>query len=417
MSKTKSMKRGIALLLIFLTVIAALFCLPSNMLLADAAKQVTDADIKAAQQKIKDNEEKIKKYEEQIKGLDSDLENAADEKALLDQMINQLETTIDETDGLIQKYEELIATKEDEIAERQNEISQKYSGFLQRLRISYEEGTQNYLELLVSSENLMEFMTRSEYLGSILTREKEQMEELEQEVSDLNALKTGLTQKKEEYLELGDYQAQSRQQLNDKLKQAEDLIKRLQADQAAAQKAHDKAVSQDATLEKELQDLIKKQQEQQQAAAKGSLLWPLDSSHRTISSKYGNRILYGKNDFHLGVDIPAPYGTDIYASNDGTVLKAEYNSSYGYFVLIDHGGTLSTRYAHCSKLLVKKGDTVKRGQVIAKVGATGNAYGYHLHFEVRKNGVTTNPLVTGMLVINNNGKMVDPVAQKLLKYS
>ena len=181
----------------------------------------------------------------------------------------------------------------------------------------------------------------------------------------------------------------------------------------------DKAQKEDAALDKELEALIKKYKDQQAAAAKQKLLWPLPSDRLKVSSKFGWRVLYGKDDYHLGIDLPAPYGTEIYASNDGTVLKARYSSSYGYYILISHGGELSTLYAHCSKLLVKAGDTAKRGQVIAKVGSTGNSTGYHLHFEVRVDGEVTDPLnkKKAYLVVNYNGKMVDPVAAGILKYS
>jgi murein DD-endopeptidase MepM/ murein hydrolase activator NlpD len=95
---------------------------------------------------------------------------------------------------------------------------------------------------------------------------------------------------------------------------------------------------------------------------------------------------------HTGIDIGAAGGTNILAANAGVVIQAGYNSSYGYMVMIDHGGGIVTLYAHSSKLLVKKGDVVKRGQVIAKVGSTGMSTGNHLHFEVRKDGKYVNPL-------------------------
>ena len=79
------------------------------------------------------------------------------------------------------------------------------------------------------------------------------------------------------------------------------------------------------------------------------------------------------------------------ASKSGTVVIAQYHNSYGNYVVIDHGDGISTVYAHASKLLVSKGDTVKQGDVIAKVGTTGNSTGYHLHFEFRKNGKYTDP--------------------------
>ena len=121
--------------------------------------------------------------------------------------------------------------------------------------------------------------------------------------------------------------------------------------------------------------------------------WPVPGYHK-VTSPYGNRYhpVLKKNKFHSGVDLRAPMGTPIVAANDGKVLSAGYNSGYGNRIYIDHGGGIVTVYAHNSKLLVKAGDKVKRGQTIAKAGSTGRSTGPHLHFEVRKNGKTTNPM-------------------------
>lgn len=134
----------------------------------------------------------------------------------------------------------------------------------------------------------------------------------------------------------------------------------------------------------------------------GELLFPV-SSYKRISSYYGYRSdpMTGVTKFHAGIDISANTGTDIYAVEDGTVTYAGMHGTmttgYGYMVEINHGGGITTRYAHCSKILVSKGQTVTKGQVIAKVGSTGKSTGPHLHFEVRKNGAPTDPLpwITG----------------------
>ena len=109
-----------------------------------------------------------------------------------------------------------------------------------------------------------------------------------------------------------------------------------------------------------------------------------------ITSRFGSRESI-RSYPHRGMDIGAPTGTAIKAAAGGTVTTSGYNSSYGYMIIINHGNGVETVYAHCSQLLVSKGATVTQGQVIAKVGSTGNSTGPHLHFEVRVNGVLQNP--------------------------
>ncbi len=121
---------------------------------------------------------------------------------------------------------------------------------------------------------------------------------------------------------------------------------------------------------------------------KGYFIWPVRG---VITSGYGNRSLFGTRNFHGGIDIYVPTGTSVKAADGGTVITAEYNRSYGYYVVISHGNGKTTYYAHNSKLLVSVGDKVYQGQVIAKSGATGNVTGPHCHFEVRINGQRQNP--------------------------
>lgn len=110
-------------------------------------------------------------------------------------------------------------------------------------------------------------------------------------------------------------------------------------------------------------------------------------SRGTISSNFGMR--WGR--MHEGLDIAAGMGTPIYAALDGTVTYSGWATGYGNFIKLKHKDGLETYYGHCSKLLVKEGDTVKKGQEIGKVGSTGNSTGPHLHFEVRVNGVAKDP--------------------------
>jgi murein DD-endopeptidase MepM/ murein hydrolase activator NlpD len=114
----------------------------------------------------------------------------------------------------------------------------------------------------------------------------------------------------------------------------------------------------------------------------------------TLTSSYGmrNHPVLRKRAAHKGVDLAAPTGTPIYATADGVVTRADWFSSYGLYISVDHGGDLETRFAHLSRLAVDAGERVKKGDLIGYVGSTGRSTGPHLHYEVRVDGVAVNPI-------------------------
>jgi len=121
------------------------------------------------------------------------------------------------------------------------------------------------------------------------------------------------------------------------------------------------------------------------AKSSAGLIWPASGS---ISSPFGYR--WGA--LHAGIDIDTGYGAAIVAAKAGTVISAGWNGGYGNCVIIDHGGSFSTLYAHQSRMVVGQGDVVKQGQLIGYTGATGNVTGPHLHFETRVGGTPQNPM-------------------------
>ena len=125
--------------------------------------------------------------------------------------------------------------------------------------------------------------------------------------------------------------------------------------------------------------------ERPKTMAKGNFIWG------TITSRYGWRTLFGVSNFHGGLDIAVRTGTSVKAADGGKVITSAWHSSYGYYIIIDHENGKQTYYAHNSKLLVRVGERVYQGQVIAKSGSTGNTTGPHCHFEVRVNGQRVNP--------------------------
>lgn len=126
----------------------------------------------------------------------------------------------------------------------------------------------------------------------------------------------------------------------------------------------------------------------------GKFVWPVAGDY-SITSRFGTRVdpITGAVKTHGGTDIAAAQGIPIVAAADGTVVISSYMAGgYGYYVKIQHDGTYSTLYGHCSALLVSAGQEVKQGQVIAKVGSTGYSTGPHCHFEVIQNGVRVDAL-------------------------
>lgn len=113
-----------------------------------------------------------------------------------------------------------------------------------------------------------------------------------------------------------------------------------------------------------------------------------------LTSSYGMRThpVLGGTRKHSGIDLAAPTGTPVYATADGVVSRADWYSTYGLYISLEHGASLQTRYAHLSRLAVAAGDVVKKGDLIGYVGSTGRSTGPHLHYEVRVDGVAVNPI-------------------------
>lgn len=417
--------KSIASVLVF-TLVAVFMgsFVPYNTFDADAAN-ITQSDIQKLKDKIAANDKKIKDNNSKLNELSGNIENYLEIVEQLEYKKANLENTISDTKALIEKYQTLIEETEAKIYERELQISTKYSDFVEILRRSYEEGTQSYLEILFDSDGLLDFLSRADRLGSIITYEQTVLSNLEKEITELNDLKATLTEAKDETVSLGSFQAESEKELQASIDEANAQLKKLKSDQTALKKVQTQANNLDKQLDKELEEMLKKYQEQQQSAANAKLLWPVDPVNKRISSPFGWRTLYGARDYHTGIDIVGPKagdiaGDNIYAADSGKVITAKWNNSYGYYIVIDHGNTISTCYAHLSKLLVKAGDTVTRGQKIGLVGTTGSSTGYHLHFEVRVNGAKTDPLhkngskTESWFVMLVNGVYVDPVTNNVL---
>ncbi|MFL5345818.1 MAG: M23 family metallopeptidase [Hyalangium sp.] len=152
----------------------------------------------------------------------------------------------------------------------------------------------------------------------------------------------------------------------------------------------DKLSAEATRQEQSLQELQAYFQDQKSLLASTPSIWP---ARGWVTSDFGQRLdpYTAERVMHQGLDIAAPHGKEVYSPSDGTVVFAGLEGGYGNVIVIDHGYGIKTRYGHLSRLMVKAGDHIKRGALIAAVGNTGRSTGPHLHYEVRVNGIPQNP--------------------------
>lgn len=387
-------KRFVSALLAFVMISFAVFAaIPYRYLELSAATDTSkdkEAELKAQLQNAQKQQEELKS---KLASAKKGVESAEKEKEYLDSLINSTQTEIDVTNELIEEYDLKVTEKEAEIVSKQNDIDAKFDQLVARLRFTREEGTASYLEMILQSESLTGFLSSIERVTSMMDFDRSLMSELSAQLKVLQDEKVVLETIRTEQQELKESLSAKVTELEEKIKEEESYIERMLANEAEYEKEYEKAKA----AEKEANAAIEKLLAERQKSSSGpywggEFIWPVDAKYNYISSGYGWRNLWGRSDFHLGIDIPGKYGSNIYASNGGTVVIATWHYSYGYYVVIDHGGGYSTLYGHNSKLLVKVGDKVEQGDVIAKMGSTGNSSGNHCHFEVRINGKTQNPL-------------------------
>lgn len=389
-----SKKKFITTLLAFILCVTSVFVfVPYDYNTVEAAVDTSKEAEEALQAKIKSLQAEQADLKAKIEAAANNIEEQENKKKYLDSLISSTETEIETATQLIAEYESKIVTKNAEIEEMEASIEENYNEMMGRLRFSYEQGSVSYLELILASEDMADFLSSIDRVKSIMDFDKSLMDELTAQLKLLEDERTVLTNTLDEQKDLEESLASKKLDLENQIKQADDYITQLEADEEAYAAEYEKAKAAEKEANTAIEKLLaERQKSENQQYWGGDFIWPVPKNITRISSYYGWRILWGRSDFHLGIDIPAAAGTDIYASNGGTVVTATYHYSYGYYVLIDHGGGYATLYAHNSRLLVKAGDVVEQGDVIAKMGTTGSSSGNHCHFEVRVNGKTQNPL-------------------------
>ena len=370
----------------------------SGEALSAASNFSGDSKVKGYEDQIKKADANIAALKNQIASSKQDLASAQADKEAYDKLVASYMEKISVTNDLIAELETSISEKTDEINGKQTDYEKKYELFKLRLRVTHEEGQASYLEMLLGAEDIADFLSRVDRVGSMLEYDNKIMNTLKDEKADLEEIRATLEIQKKEQETLKAQLAADEADMQKKSEEAQARIDQLKSDIATSQayQAQNEKLREEfeAQLEARIKELEEEQKKKNSKYVGGTLQWPVPLDYTKVTSGFAWRTspITGRKELHNGIDIPAPLGTSVYAANAGTVVIATWHYSYGNYIMIDHGGGIMTLYAHNSQLLVSVGDKVKKGQVIAKVGSTGDSTGNHCHFSVRKNGAFIDPM-------------------------
>ena len=338
-------------------------------------------ELQSIQQRMQEHQSRATQAQRKVNSVSERLQSVQTELdgALSD--YNELNRQLEETETLMEANTEFLAKAEKNLAGRTTILNR-------RMRDIYENGQISYLDVLVGASDFTDLTTRIDLLKRVLSQDATL-------IAKVKAERQLISQKKAEL-------ERDQARLAEMHKLAKDKKNLIQANRDTQQSVLDEAVNEKDTADQAYQELLETSRQIERmirnagnkggsAQATGSMLWPTGGP---ITSPFGWRIhpVFGTQRMHTGIDIGADYGDDVVAVDSGVVIYADWMGGYGKAVIIEHGGGISTLYAHNSQLLVGEGQTVRKGQSISRVGTTGYSTGPHLHFEVRQNGTPMNPV-------------------------
>lgn len=354
---------------------------------AKTAAELEEEQRKAAQiavleQKKREQQEKLKDLEKQIAEAKAKKEDVMVTKNLLDQRNQLLLEQIDDTQNQIDDAAAQIARYE--LLEQE-----QYELFCQQVRSEEERGSLSYLSVLFKATSMADLLNRMEFVNEVAEYNKTLIAAMKETRENIKAEKTEMEAKE---AQLGEQQ----DELQGKLDETTKLMNEYAADQKALERMHAAEEKAADEIDAQIARLIA---DSDVVPGSEGFIWPVSTS-KMISSPIGSRVAPGGfgSTNHKGVDIcNVGYTSSVYATKSGRVLltnSSGWGGGYGNYVVIDHGGGLTTLYAHMSVVKVSPGDTVSQGTVIGVTGNTGASTGPHLHYEVRTTTIVNGKSVT-----------------------
>ena len=331
--------------------------------------------IEAQQRRAELARRKEQTIAEQLRAIQQELDTAEDEyEAVNDQLENteqHIKANVELSNRLTKKLE--VQTKT----------------LHRRIRDIYKNGQVNYLDVLLGAKDFNDFVGRMDILKKILAYDNALIQGTKADRETLRKAKEQLESDRAKIVELRKLAAAKREQVASRRQERRGVLNAATYERETAERAYRELIE----TSRQIEQLIKRIQsgEKNIGGSTGTMTWPAEGE---ITSPFGWRVhpIFGTQRLHTGIDIGADYGDAIRAADGGVVIHADWMGGYGNAVIIDHGNGISTLYAHNSQLLVDEGQTVAKGQTVARCGSTGYSTGPHLHFEVRQNGSPVNPL-------------------------
>ena len=406
MSMKKKILAFLCLFILLLTIIAA-------SVISHSAPVTTVEQDRAKLKDYQNNYSSAKSQREQIQKQLNTLitENTSilDQKNYVEYEIGYLIAEIDALGKLIESYDVEIAKLDIEINKLNEDINTYVNLIGDIIKYNYIEGEPSVFEMLLSSDSISGFLSKVQFASYMVNYNEKLITELDNAVQLLDKSKSEHEVASNKLSDLVNENTNLKEEYEAKKIELEEKSKELQKNIILAQQAYQQQQAAELLIQQEIAKLQKQIKEKE--IYQGNWARPLPYSVKRISSTFGNRFIFGQWEFHNGIDLPAPIGTPIYAVQTGTVIVAQYNAnSYGWYVVIDHGGGISTLYGHASQLNVSINQKVLKGSTIAFVGSTGRSTGPHLHLGLMKDGKWIDPETPGYFDAKGMGFTKDPGA-------
>lgn len=368
----------------------------------------TKKELEAEKEKTSVIEEEKKKVEDTLKNLEGQKADTESYVRQLDQEMAAISSQLEELSGQIADKESEIAVTQEELSAAQEAEVQQYDAMKLRIKYMYEKGDTTFIDLILESKSISQLLNRAEYISQISQYDRQMLDEYAATRQTIADNEAKLESERADLLALQESTQAKHNSVEELLAAKEEQLKSYETQIASAQNqinAYEQDLAAQESKIRQIEEEMQKAEEEARKKAGSSgtsytvkslgntkFIWPCPSSSR-ITSAFGGREspTEGASSNHQGIDIGASTGSDIVAAADGVVTIATYSASAGNYVMLSHGGGVSTVYMHCSSLNVSEGQSVTQGQVIAKVGSTGYSTGPHLHFGIRSGGSYVNP--------------------------